>query len=151
MKNLFFGIFLLIFAAAACNQEPADVPGNPDDVAKAVETFIKGVVDADSKLLEEVTAEELMYSHSNGRTQNKSDFITEIINPDGLDFVTMNTEDQIIKVVGPTAIVRHTLVADTVRGNGNQGVFVVGNLLVWLNQEGQWRLLARQSYRLPGR
>ena len=92
-----------------------------------------------------------MYSHSNGRTQNKADFIAEIINPGGLDFLRIDLEDQTIKVVGETAIVRHTLVADTVRGSGATGLFVVGNLLVWQNQQGQWKLLARQSYRLPGR
>ncbi len=152
MKNFIcFLVFLSAILISGCRQKSEVVTSSPDDVAKAVEVFIKGIVDADADLLEGISAEELMYSHSNGRTQNKADFIAEIINPGGLDFLRIDLEDQTIKVVGETAIVRHTLVADTVRGSGATGLFVVGNLLVWQNQQGQWKLLARQSYRLPGR
>ena len=46
------------------------------EVATAVEVLKKGIVDADKSLLSAIIADQLVYGHSNGKVQNKSEFIS---------------------------------------------------------------------------
>jgi hypothetical protein len=146
-------VFLFLFSLlliTGCRQQSDVKSTDPDDVAAAVGIFIKGIVNADENLLNSITSEDLVYAHSNGRVQNKPEFIAEILNPQGLDFLNAGFKDQTIRISGETAVVRHVLVADTVRNNGATGTFIAGNMMIWQNRDGKWKLLARQSYRLPG-
>lgn len=116
-------------------------------LAAAVEIFRKGIVDADRNTLEMITADELVYGHSSGKVQHKSEFIEEIVSNDPLDFITVELSEQTIKIAGKTAIVRHTFTYGTKSTNGTPGKVFIGNMLVWQKQNGKWKLLARQAYR----
>jgi len=63
------------------------------------------------------------------------------------DFKNMDLTNQTITVVDNTALVRHELKANVV-DNGNQASIHLGVLLVWQKQKGDWKLLARQAYKL---
>ena len=76
----------------------------------------------------------------------KDSFIGDLI-AGKFDFVTIAITDQTIKVVGNTAIVRHTLTADT-NDSGKPGKVQIKILGVWQQQGGQWKLLARQAVRV---
>jgi hypothetical protein len=143
MKKYFLLIvFLGTFSLYANCQTAAE-----KDVASAVENLIKGFVDADKDLLDKMTAEELIYGHSSGKVQNKTEFIDEVISGKPLDYVKFDLEGQTIMVSGKTAVVRHILNAETI-SNGAPGKLRIGNVLIWQNQKGKWRLLARQAYKL---
>lgn len=86
------------------------------------------------------------YGHSGGRVDTKDSFIGDLIAGKS-DFVTIVITDQTIKVVGETAIVRHTLTADT-NDSGKAGKVQIKILGVWQQQGGQWKLLARQAVRV---
>ena len=63
--------------------------------------------------------------------------------------MTIAISDQMVKVVDAnTAIVRHTLAADTNDG-GKPGKVTIKILGVWQKQGGKWKLLARQAVRPP--
>ena len=64
------------------------------------------------------------------------------------DFVTIAITDQTVKIVGNSAIVRHTLTADT-NDSGKPGKVTIKILGVWQKQAGEWKLLARQAVRPP--
>jgi hypothetical protein len=51
-------------------------------------------------------------------------------------------------VVGNNAIVRHVFAAET-ETDGKPGSPKVGVPQVWQKQDGAWKLLARQAFRLP--
>jgi ketosteroid isomerase-like protein len=51
-------------------------------------------------------------------------------------------------VVGNNAIARHIFSAETESG-GKPGSARVGVMQVWAKQDGRWKLLARQAFRLP--
>src|SRR5215467_10020316 len=53
-----------------------------------------------------------------------------------------------VQVVGNTAIVRHLWVSQT-ELEGKVTDTKIGVMQVWQKQDGDWRLLARASYRLP--
>ena len=116
-------------------------------VSAAVETLKKAIVDADKDLLESISADNLVYGHSNGRVQNKAEFVAEIVSKLPNDYVKVETADQTIVITGNTAVVRHIYSAETI-SNGTPGSLKIGNMLVWQKQKGKWKLLARQAYRL---
>lgn len=116
-------------------------------VLAAIETFKKAIIDADKQLLGSIVAEELVYGHSNGKVQNKAEFIEEIVNNQP-KYISIDMADQTIKISGKTAIVRHIYSAETTN-NGTPGKVKIGNMLIWQKQKGKWKLLARQAYKLP--
>ncbi|WP_119080713.1 nuclear transport factor 2 family protein [Chitinophaga alhagiae] len=142
MKQLFALLMVtsLFNVAAAQSKDEAAI-------AKAVETLRKAMVDADRSDLEKLTAPSLTYGHSNGRIEDRAEFIGNLMSGQS-DFVTMDLTAQTIAITGPTAIVRHTLTAQTNDGGkpGNVKLYV---MLVWGKNGGQWKLIGRQAVKVP--
>ena len=115
-------------------------------VAAAAEKLRVAMIDPTPAALTALVADDLSYGHSGGRVDTKDSFIGDLIAGKS-DFVTIVITDQTIKVVGETAIVRHTLTADT-NDSGKAGKVQIKILGVWQQQGGQWKLLARQAVRV---
>ena len=115
-------------------------------VAAAAEKLRVAMIDPTPAALTALVADDLSYGHSGGRVDTKDSFIGDLIAGKS-DFVTIAITDQTIKVVGNTAIVRHTLTADT-NDSGKPGKVQIKILGVWQQQGGQWKLLARQAVRI---
>ncbi len=116
-------------------------------VAATIETLNKAMIEADSAMLDILTAPQLSYGHSVGFVENKQQFIRKIMSGSS-DFVSINLAKQTIAVSGKTAVVRHTL--DAVTNNDNKpGEVHLHVLQVWQKQNGGWRLLARQAVKQP--
>jgi hypothetical protein len=135
-------VFLMGISLSGYSQTPAE-----KEVASAVDNLMKGFVDADKNLLDILTAEELIYGHSSGKVQNKTEFIDEVVSGKPLDYLKIDLEGQTIKVTGKIAVVRHIFNAETSSG-GTPGKLRIGIMQVWQNQKGKWKLLARQAYKL---
>lgn len=116
------------------------------EVAAAVEFMKKAMIDGDRAELTQVAADDLSYGHSSGTIQDKAAFVEQIASKKSV-FVTIDLTDQTIKVDGNTAIVRHKLAAQTNDG-GKPGTVNLGILLIFQKQKGEWKLLARQAYKL---
>ena len=116
-------------------------------VATAVESLRKAMVDPDKAVLDILTAEELSYGHSNGVVQTKQEFMDALTSGKS-DFVSIDLSGQTVKIVGNAAIVRHILSAATNDG-GKPGTTKLLVLMVWQQQKGEWKLLARQAAKLP--
>ena len=115
-------------------------------VAAAAEKLRVAMIDPTPAALTALVADDLSYGHSGGRVDTKDSFIGDLVAGKS-DFVTIAISDQTIKVVGSTAIVRHTLTADT-NDSGKPGKVQIKILGVWQQQGGQWKLLARQAVRV---
>ncbi|MDR6153291.1 hypothetical protein QF021_001380 [Acidovorax delafieldii] len=115
-------------------------------VAAAAEKLRVAMIDPTPAALTALVADDLSYGHSGGRVDTKDSFIGDLIAGKS-DFVTIAITDQTIRVVGNTAIVRHTLTADT-NDSGKPGKVQIKILGVWQQQGGQWKLLARQAVRV---
>lgn len=116
-------------------------------IAIQVEVLRKAMVDADKAILEKLSDEKLSYGHSSGKIEDKATFVSNIVSGKS-DFVSIDLADQKIAVSGSTAIVRHTLIADT-NDNGVAGHVKLYVLLVWSKDGSQWKLLARQAVKVP--
>lgn len=161
LKNI-LGLFTLL-AVAACGQNgntdesaagdttavsaTAGSPADEQTVATAVESLTKLMLDPDKASLESISSDALSYGHSAGKVQNKAEFIDDLINGP-FDFITADVADQTISVNGTNAIVRHIFSA-TATNAGAPTEMKIGILQVWRNEGGQWKLLARQAFKLP--
>lgn len=143
MKKQFLFLFLLIAlfqsdAVAQSRKEKA--------VAKAVESLRKALIEGDSATLEALTQPGLSYGHSSGRVEDKASFIRSLTSG-ASDFVTIDLGEQTVRVVDRTAIVRHTLSAQT-NDNGKPGSVKLAILTIWEKEGSRWKLLARQAVRI---
>ncbi len=147
VRKLFY-----VAAAAALVAGCAGMPagGGTQDaaaVAAVAEKLRMAMVDPTRDALSALVADDLSYGHSGGKVDTKASFIADLLDGKS-DFVTIAIGDQSVKVVGDAAIVRHTLVADTL-DSGKPGKVNIKILHVWQKQGGQWKLLARQAVRPP--
>lgn len=142
MKKLFIASFICLLSIGVYAQTKDE-----KDVATAVEFMRKAMIDGDRARLTALAADDLSYGHSSGKIQDKKEFVDAIVSG-ASDFVTIDLNHQTIKVSGNTAIVRHILSAKTNDG-GKPGSTVLGIMLVFQKQRGEWKLLARQAYKVP--
>jgi hypothetical protein len=122
---------------------------NKQEVAllAAVDQLKNAMVSGERQALEDITAADLSYGHSGGKLEDKAGFVENIASGKS-DFVSIELQNQTIKITGKTAIVRHELSAKTNDG-GKPGEVHLGIMLVWQQQGKDWKLLARQAYKLP--
>ncbi|AKQ46397.1 hypothetical protein TH63_13425 [Rufibacter radiotolerans] len=143
MKHLFSVLALLLLIGFTTAQAQSK---EETKVAAAVEQLKQAMISGDRKALEAITTDALSYGHSSGKIEDKAAFV-EALASGKSDFVTMDLSNQTIQVNGKTALVRHQLAGST-NDSGNPGTVKLGVLLVWQKQHGQWKLLARQAYKL---
>ena len=151
MKKIFFLLSMSVLMVCCCNnQQPAVSPQVSEaDVITAVNQLMNVMVNVDESVLQSIIADELVYGHSGGKVQNKSEFIAEMLAGDPFVYPSVKVLDQTIKLAGDAAVVRHIFTAETKNLAGEPGSLWVGNVLVWKLQDGKLKLLARQAYRLP--
>ena len=145
-------LFLIAASAAVfsgCAMAPASGGGASAQpaVAAAAERLRVAMVDPTAAALGALVADDLSYGHSGGKVDTKASFISDLLDGKS-DFVSITITDQTIKVVDAnTAIVRHSLAADT-NDSGKPGKVSLKILGVWQKQGGDWKLLARQAVRV---
>lgn len=116
------------------------------DVNGVVEALRNAMLAADGAALKELLAEQLTYVHSSGKVENKAEFI-DIVGGKKTVYKTMSIEDQKSSMAGTNAVVRHVVSGEAESG-GKVNPFKVGVMQVWQKQDGKWRLLARQAFKL---
>ena len=144
---------LLLIAASAvlfsgCAMVPAGGGASAEPaVAAAAERLRIAMIDPTPAALGALVSDDLSYGHSGGKVDTKASFIADLVAARS-DFVSITISEQTVKVVdGQTAIVRHTLAADTL-DSGKPGKVALKILGIWQKQGGDWKLLARQAVRI---
>ena len=120
---------------------PSTNTGKEGAVSAAVESMRKAMAESDRASLTKLTEEQLLYSHSSGRVENKAEFIATLVGQKS-GFSAISLSDQTVNVIEDIALVRHKFVG-TRKGDGNKMNLAV--LTVWRERGGQWKLLARQA------
>ena len=116
-------------------------------VADGVETLRKAQLEADRGKLAQVTSDQVSYGHSDGRMETKEQFIHGVMTRKQV-VKSINFPDLKLSVAGNAAIVRHIFLSES-ELDGKATTTRIGALQVWQKQDGVWRLLARQGFRLP--
>ena len=134
-------------AVAVVFATPAPAQGGDDAaVNQAVEAMRKAMVDADKAKLETLVADQLSYGHSAGVIESKQQFL-DVIASKKTTYKSITLLEPTVTVVGNNAIARHIFTAEF-ETDGKPGTARVGVLQVWVKQSDQWKLLARQAFRL---
>jgi len=116
-------------------------------VAQAVEALRQATFGQEKTRLEALCAEQLSYGHSDGRVENKAQFIDGVMTRKAI-VKSLVLSDHTIAVVGTNAIARHKWASES-ETDGKLTSTKIGVLQVWLKQDGTWKLLARQAVRPP--
>src|SRR5215813_4288920 len=116
-------------------------------VAQAVEALRKAILGQEKNQLEALCAEQLSYGHSDGRVENKAQFINGVMTRKAI-LKSLTLSDHTITIAGTAAIARHTWASES-ETDGKATSTKIGVLQVWQKQDGTWKLLARQSVRPP--
>jgi ketosteroid isomerase-like protein len=142
MKKTFYLLLLFVGISMSAQAQSKD----EKEVAAAVEALKTALVSGKKSQLEAIAAPNLTYGHSSGLIEDKAAFVENIVSGKS-DFVSIDLTDQTIKLDGDIALVRHKLSAKT-NNSGTPGTANLGVLLVWKKQQGKWKLLARQAFKL---
>ena len=139
---LAFGVSGLLFKDAASAQSADEAA-----IAQNIETLRRGLLEADKAKLDQVAAAQISYGHSDGRVENKEQFITAVMNRKQT-VKSLNFPELKVAVVGNAAIARHIYLGES-ELDGKQTTTRIGALQLWQKQDGGWKLIARQGFRLP--
>lgn len=118
------------------------------EIESSVDALTKAMLAADRPALEKLTAEELSYGHSTGAIEDKTVYIKNIM-AGSPKFSDINSSDQTISQAGDIAIVRNISSFKGTRADGNALDIKIGVLMIWKKSGSDWKLLARQGYKLP--
>lgn len=121
--------------------------GDAATVADAVANLTKAMLAADKDRLESLVVDQLSYGHSSGTLQDKAVFVDVIASKKTI-YKSIELSNQTVVVVGDNAIVRHAWESESGTGDGKWNNSKIGVLQVWLKQGGNWKLLARQAFKV---
>lgn len=141
-----FGV-LTLFIVCLGNANAAFANTETELLNQKINALRHAMIDGDGKALRQLSAPQLSYGHSSGVIENQEEFIEKLASGKS-DFVTMDLTNQTISISGDTALVRHDLKAD-IKDGGVPNKIHLGILLVWQQQSGDWKLLARQAFKYP--
>ena len=143
------GVGALALGGVGLLQSASAVADSADEaaVAQAVEALRKAIFGQEKPQLEALCAEQLSYGHSDGRVENKAQFINGVMTRKAI-LKSLTLSDHTIAIVGTDAIARHTWASES-ETDGKPTSTKIGVLQVWQMQGGTWKLLARQSVRPP--
>src|SRR5258707_1179799 len=116
-------------------------------VKKAVDELRTAVLKQDKAKLEALSTEQLSYSHSDARLQNKAEFIDGVMTRKA-NVKSLEWPELTAQIVGNTGVVRHLWVSES-ELEGKVTNTKIGVIQVWQKQDAAWKLLARASWRLP--
>jgi ketosteroid isomerase-like protein len=141
------GAFALGASSLLLGSSASAQVGDEAAVAQNVEILRKAWQQADRSGLDQVTSEQVSYGHSDGRVENKEQFIQNVMARKQV-VKSLTFPDLKLFVVGNAAVVRHIFLSESEQ-DGKATTTRIGVVQVWQKQDGNWKLLARQGFRLP--
>ncbi len=133
-------VFLLSagFSGGAFAADPAD------PVREAAAAWRRAVIKQDESALRRFLAEDLLYSHSNGKThQNKTEYIAAVTKGPS-HYESFTDSETTIRVYGKTAVLSGYV---DVKVPGRES-YRVRTLEVYVENKGVWQMTAHQSARV---
>jgi ketosteroid isomerase-like protein len=138
---LALGASSLLYDTAAL-AEPAEEAA----VDQAVEALRKAILEKDKARLEQLMADQLSYGHSDGRVQTKSEFVEGVMSRKAI-IKSLTFPELKVGLADNAAIARHMYASES-ETDGQASSVRIGVLAVWQKHGGNWKLLARQGYKL---
>ena len=106
---------------------------------------VKAMIDDDFAALDAILADDLTYAHSSGALDTKASYL-EALKSGKTKYLTFDRTPSVVRLYGDTAVVTG---AATLSLRGQAAPFSLRYTLVYVRRDGQWRMVAWQSTRLP--
>jgi len=119
-------------------------PSDEASVGKAVEAYRIALLSSDKSKLEDICSNNLSYGHSSGKVQDKTVFVTEAAKS---KWNSISFSDEKNQVAGNNAISRFIFTGENV-ADGKPNAVKIGVLIVWVAEGPDWKMLARQGYKI---
>jgi Domain of unknown function (DUF4440) len=141
MKKIILFLFLAIGIQSLAQTDEQKVLDRVKQLNDAI------FINKDSVALEGLLADKVTYGHSGGKVENRSEMIHgAITSPSSYSNFMMDSASVFFE--NNTAVVRHVLKATSIDREGKQSPLHLGVLQVWVMQNKQWKLMARQAVKL---
>ena len=116
-----------------------------DAVREAGNGWRQGAITQDKALLEKYLADDLVYTHGGGQTQNKAEYIKAVLTGPS-HYESMTDRGTKVRIYGKTAVL--TGPVDVKTPNGEP--YRVRTLEVYTqNSSGVWQMAQKESVRIP--
>ena len=138
--GMFAGVAIMGLAASKSALACSD-----DDLKKAVEEFRQAMVDGNGARLLELMSDDVTFGHANGVVQTKMEFVKTVVDKTEV-FKSIALKDHKIGISGEIGLARHTFDSDLMF-MGKDMHLTLSIIMVWRNEDGRWRLIARQSFK----
>jgi hypothetical protein len=129
-------VLTLVACASLFAAEPADA------VKQASTGWRQAAIKKDTAGLQRFLADDLAYSHADGRTQTKAEYIASVTSNGRYESFTESGTD--VRVYGRAAVLRGFVDVKLT----NQPAYRVLTLEVYVENNGQWQMTAHQSVRI---
>ena len=140
------GVFALGASALSLSGSALGAAADEAAVAQSIEALRQGVLQQDKAKLDQVCASQISYGHSDGRSETKEQFINGVMTRKQVQ-KSLTFPEMKVFVVGNNAVARHIYLGES-ELDGKQSTTRIGALQVWQKQDGGWKLLARQGFKL---
>jgi hypothetical protein len=144
------GFLVFLLAIAATSLVAQSIEKTPEkEVLRVENQRIQAVLRRDTAALEQLLADELVYTHSTGRVDSKAQFIHSIESGD-LNYLAMKHSNFDARVYGDVAVLTgRSAVKVKSPHTGNQTADLDLRFLnVYAKRRGQWQQVAWQSTRI---
>jgi ketosteroid isomerase-like protein len=118
-------------------------------VKNADRAWAAATVKGDAAALQNLLADDLTYTHSNGETDTKKIYIDNLSGARKYHKIDYESLDARIYANGNAAVATAVVRIETSQKGGPVNPAHLRLLHTWVHQNGRWQLVAHQSLRLP--
>jgi hypothetical protein len=119
-----------------------------DEVLALEQERADAMVRADLGTLATLLADDLSYTHSDGRRDTKASFLALVAGPE-LRYLGVDFSNQHVVDCGNAAVVHGTARMRLLRDPGGHQDYRVLFLDVWARRDGRWQMVGWQATRVP--
>lgn len=145
MMTLMILLFSLLSGCALLAADAKTIEAVKSAERAWADTTVKG----DAAALQNLLADDLTYTHSNGETDTKKIYIDNLTGARKYHKIDYESLDARLYANGIAAVVTAVVRIETSQKGGPVNPAHLRFVHMWIHQNGRWRLVAHQSLRLP--
>ena len=142
-------ILLLGLMAMAAGVVMAADSKTVEAVKNADRAWAEATVKNDAAALQNLLADDLTYTHSNGETDTKKVYIDNLSGARKYHKIDYESLDARMYANGNAAVATAVIRIETSQKGGQVNPAHLRIVHMWVHQKGRWQLVAHQSLRLP--